>query len=281
MPFAPKLSDVTGKVGIVKIACQADSEQSGCPDSDVTIPGEITIDLEGEEHSSHPKGKGRLVCVVAPDQVDCLCAVVGHYHFFEEPPKHETTAIDRFGIVESPGMIELREQASCSLDGASDQLREETDVSKEREEIPTGCNATLIDINGIAQGLECVETDSNGQENPQRGPMKVQSEAFQQDLQIVNKEIVVFEESKDGQVDQYIGDRDCSLLGSFSFQSLNQPTTLVTEERGEDDEQQKTPVPPSIEQVAGDHQEEVLRLGLFKHKPVEQKHNGKEQHKCQ
>ena len=42
----------------------------------------------------------------------------------------------------------------------------------------------------------------------------------------------------------------------------------------DDDQKEKTPVPPAVKQVACGHDKEVLQLqASFKHKPVEQKHD--------
>jgi hypothetical protein len=62
---------------------------------------------------------------------------------------------------------------------------------------------------------------------------------------------------------------------------LDEQTAGKTAQRRDYDENEKTPIPPAIEHIASDKDEQVLPPQLLENKPVEQKHHRQKNHKCE
>ena len=80
--------------------------------------------------------------------------------------RKSTTAITGFRCTNNCG----------NLDGACDQLWEETYKCRKVEEVRCRCKLLPEHIDGVTQGLESVKTDANRQNDPERGYFKVYQE---------------------------------------------------------------------------------------------------------
>ena len=58
----------------------------------------------------------------------------------------------------------LPKELGCSHDGTGDQLWKEGDEGREVEEVPSGWQLPSVHIDRVAQGLERVEADTDGQD---------------------------------------------------------------------------------------------------------------------
>ena len=71
--------------------------------------------------------------------------------------------VDRQRVAEAAGLFEPREETCGALDGASNQLGEETDIGKKGNAIAGGLKRTPVDVDAIAQSLEGVERNAHRQ----------------------------------------------------------------------------------------------------------------------
>ena len=146
MPAAPELGDVAAEVGHFEVAHQADAEEFGGADGDVTVTREVTVYLYGEECGCHDQMEAALVGDIVPDVVHIDGAVVGHHHLLEEAPEHLSDAVDGCGIVKLPLSLELWQQVGGAFDGACHQLGEEAYIGEESHHVACGFQLATIDI---------------------------------------------------------------------------------------------------------------------------------------
>jgi len=97
-----------------------------------------------------------------------------------------------------------------------------------------------------------------------------------QRFQIFYKEVIILKDTKDSEIQHDIGRTHNLLLLPLAFITLQQKPTSITTQRCECNEQQKTPVPPSVEHVAGNDNQEILPTQLTESKPIEKKNYWKE-----
>ena len=138
MPTTPKFGDVAAEIGYIEVAAQTDAEQFGAADSDIAIARKVAINLNREQDSSQEKGGAVVPIGMFENGVDIEAAAVGDHHLFEKAPQHLTQTVDRQRVAEAAGLFELREETRGALDGASNQLGEETDIGKKGNAIAGG-----------------------------------------------------------------------------------------------------------------------------------------------
>ena len=83
------------------------------------------------------------------------------------------------------------------------------------------------------------------------------------------------------QVEYDIGSADGLLQPAATFKAADEQATEEAAQRGNDNENQKTPIPPAIEYITRHKDEEILPPQPLEYKPVEQKHHWQEYHECE
>ena len=86
-----------------------------------------------------------------------------------------SASINGSRIVEFSLSLKLRKEVSGSFDGACNQLREETDIGKELDDVVSGRQFLLVNVNRITEGLERIEADSDRQNDVHRHPIEVKT----------------------------------------------------------------------------------------------------------
>src|SRR5690606_9993680 len=66
-------------------------------------------------------------------------------------------------------LAQLREQLGGADDGPRDELREAGDERREARQAPLRLDATAPDVDGVAEALERVEAEADGEHQLQRG----------------------------------------------------------------------------------------------------------------
>ena len=274
MPAAPELGNVAAEVRIAEVAHQTYAEQLGGADGDVGIAGEVAVDLDGEEDGGQGQGAAAVVGVILEHRVDEQGTAVGHGNFLEQSPQYLAQAVHRRVIVEAAGVRELREQVGGPLDGSGHQLREETHEGEKPDDVAGGLKFSAIHVDAVAQRLEGVETDAHRQDKVKQKAVGVAVE--KQAGKGLGEEIVVFEQAEDAEVENDVGNvyhLGCGLLPV----ALDEQSTAPAAQRGERDEEQEPPVPPSVEEIRNPYDEEVLHPhAAIEYQPVEQEHDGQE-----
>ena len=157
VPATPELGDVAAEIGHVEIAAQADAEEFGTADGDVAVAGEVAVDLDGEKEGSQQQRRAVEPVGMIEDDVDIDGATVGYHHLFEEAPQHLPETVDGGGIIELARLFELGQQAGGTFDRTSHQLGEETDVSKEGDDVAGRLHVATVHVDAVAESLKGVE----------------------------------------------------------------------------------------------------------------------------
>lgn len=129
-----------------------------------------------------------------------------------------------------------------------------------------------IHIDGIAQRLEGVEADAHRKQNVERHPIQLKTKGLKQRFQILAEEIIILVQAEDEQVQRNIGGTDPFLFLPIPLRLLQHQPAAKAAKRGQSYQQQKTPIPPTIEQITGRHDKQVLPTQGLEHEPIEQKH---------
>ena len=129
-------------------------------------------------------------------------ALVRDHYLLEKTPEHLLETVDSLAIVELPLPAELREQVRSPLDRTGNQLREETHVCEELDYVAGRLCPSLVNVYGIAQCLESVETDTDRQDKMKQDAVRFPVQ--EQVRERLCKEVVVLEHGENRQIDDYV-----------------------------------------------------------------------------
>ena len=167
MPPPPEFGDGFGEIRIIEVLQEVEAEDPAETNGHIGIAGEIEVDVQAERHGVGPvEEHGGLGTV--PEAADKQGQTVGDENLLaqthQEPPHAVTEFLHAVGAVfQLPGHVDIAD------DGTGDELGEEADVGAEGNEAALGRDIAPIDIDDIAQALEGVEADADGQGQPQQG----------------------------------------------------------------------------------------------------------------
>ena len=276
MPTPPKLRYVATEIRNVKVAHQFDTEQLGRAYGYVGVAREVAVNLYGEQHGCEQECAARVGGIISKYGVHVGGAVVRHDNLFEESPEDLAHAVHGLRVVEMPPLQELRQEVRGTLDRSRHELGKERQECGKRNEVVRRLYLPPINIYGIGQGLEGVETDTHRQHQVQEQAVGLAAKEFGKGT---DKEIVVLVCAEDSEIDDDI-DYHHGFAGARGLGMLYADAAEERAEGGESDEDKKPPVPPTIEDVTGNDYEEVLQKQLVlaatecvvEYKPIQQKH---------
>ena len=181
--------------------------------------------------------------------------------------------LDGKGIGEGAGGEELREEGGGALDGACDELGEEADVGEEGHGVARWGDGAAVDVDGIAEGLEGVERDADGEDEVEE---QVVGAAAEEEVgEGLDEEVVVFEQAEYQQVDNNIRPEEPS--SPPPRRAVDGKAAEVGGEGGEGDEEQEAGVPAGVEETGGGEDEEVLAAEGRAQEPVDGEDHGQEE----
>ena len=184
---------------------------------------------------------------------------VGDDDFLEHAPEDEAHAVAPLLVGEGPRRGDLRQQVGGPLDGPRDELREEGDKGTKGHGVAGGLEVAPVDVDGVGEGLEGVEGDADGQDDLQGGGVHGDAEAVPGGDPVLDKEVGVLEVAEDAEVDGE-GDPEPPFLARLVGRFFNADADEKVDDGGEGDEPEEAPVPPPVEDVGGNEQQQVLRL---------------------
>ena len=103
--------------------------------------------------------------------IDIDCAGISDDNFLEIAPEYLPKAVHGKGVLEGPWTSELRKQIRSTFDGPRHQLREEAHIGEELHDVPYRLEPAPVNVNGIAQGLESIETDADRKDQVKEEPL--------------------------------------------------------------------------------------------------------------
>ena len=290
MPTPPELRYVAAEIRYVEVAHESDTEQLGDAYGYVGVAGEVAINLNGEQHGCEEECAARVGGIISKYGIHVGGAVVRHDNLFEQSPKDLAHAVHRLRVVEMPLSEELRQEIGGAFDRSGNELGKERQECGKGNEVMRGLYLPTVHIYGIGQGLESVETDTHRENHVQEQAIGLAAKEF---CKGTDKEIVVLVCAEDSEIDDDI-DYHHGFACARGLGMLYADAAEKRTERCEGDEDKKPPVPPAVEDVTGNDNEEVLQEQLVlaatervvEHKPIEEedyrqkngKLNGVEEH---
>ena len=279
VPTPPELGDVAGEVGELEVGHQLEAEELGGADGDVGVPGEVPVDLEGEEDGPEDEGRAGERLGVVETHVDVGRTGVGHDDLLEHAPEDEAHAVAPLLVGEGPRRGDLRQQVGGPLDGARDELREEGDEGAKGDGVAGGLEVAPIDVDGVGEGLEGVEGDADGQDDLQGGGVHGDAEGLPGRDPVLDEEVGVLEVAEDAEVDGE-GHPQPPFLPRFVRRFFNADADEEVDDGGEGNQPEEAPVPPPVEDIRRNEQQEVLRLEVaLGDKPIQPKDNRQKKQK--
>ena len=276
MPAPPELSNVPGEVGELEVGHQLESEELRGSDGDVGVPGEVPVDLEGEENGTEDEGGAREGLGVVEAHVDVGRTGVGDDDLLEHAPEDEAHAVATLLVGKGAGRGDLRQKVGGPLDGPGHELGEEGDEGGEADGISGGLEVAAVDVDGVGEGLKGVEGDADGQDDMQGGGVHGDTKRIPCGDPVLDEEVGVLEVSEDAEVDGE-GDPEPLFLPWLGVGLFDADANEEVDEGGEGDEPEEAPVPTSVEDVGGDQQQEVLRPPVaVRREPVQSEYNRQE-----
>ena len=258
MPPAPEFLRVPGRVRNVKIQRDFEAQRLGGAAGDVAVPGEIAINLHGKGIRGDEDVETRGSVERAINLVDNPCGVVGHKDLLVESPIDQPATLVELPAVEMPRGADLGQEVTRPLDGTRDQLRKEGYKQREIQKAAGRLQTSLIDVDGVTHRLERIERDADRQQHRQHEPRRLETRRRQQRRQILREEIEVFEKPQDPQI---AGDTQPQpkLPLRVAFRAVDNPPASEIEQRRENNQAKKPPVPEAVKEVACHQQQAVLQ----------------------
>ena len=161
----PELCEVAAAVRESKILAQTDSEHGGDANTDVAVTAEIQIDLHGKAKKSHQALEARISIWHGEYPVIILGNVIGNNGFLDNAKDDEPESQIKETLADCVFPSYLREESFCPSDRAGQQEREEGEIEKVFQKGNFEAEVTPIDIHRIADGLERIEGNADGECN--------------------------------------------------------------------------------------------------------------------
>ena len=214
-----------------------------------------------------------LLCRSIETHVDIGRAGVGHHDLLEHAPEDEAHAVAPLLVGEGPGRGDLREQVGGPFYGPRDKLREEGDKGTKGDGVTGGLEVAPIDVDGVGEGLEGVEGDADGQDDLQGGGVHGDAKGLPGRDPVLDEEVGVLEVAEDAEVDGE-GDPQPPFLPRFVRRLFNADADEEVDDGGEGNQPEEAPVPPAVEDIRRNKQQQVLRLEVaLGDKPIQPKDN--------
>ena len=189
MPAAPKFCHGFGHIGVIKVFNEVKAKNLTQTDGHIRIAGEIKVDVQHKANGVHPvehhRGFGRF-----PENREHQCNVVCNDDFLAQADQEAAhTQISLFQCMGTA--LQLPCHVNVAHNRTGNQLRKQRNVSTKSNRVLLCGHIVAVHINGIAQALEGVEADADGQCQLQQ--LHIQTGQF---VEVVNKEVCVFEHTQ-------------------------------------------------------------------------------------
>src|SRR3984893_11857125 len=116
-----------------------------------------------------------------------------------------------------------------------------------------------VDINDVRDFLERIKRYRRRQNDlPETGWNAFQPQQGREMRKRINEEVAVLEEAEERESEREGKHQQCAALTQVR-EFIEPPTDVKIHDRGSSHEEQEPPIPPPVEEIAGEQQEAVLR----------------------
>ena len=250
MPPPPELRDASREVGVVEILHKMEPQHPPQADGHVGIAGKVEVNIQGKGHGVHPVKQDGFFAALT-EQPDQQGKVIRKNDLFPQPYQKPPQSRRRVVPAVLP-VLQLPCDVRIADDGACNQLGEQGDIRAEVDEILLRRDAAAIDVDGVAQALEGVKADADGQRK-----MKQRNFQAGDGVQTADEEVRVLENPQQPHADDD-GRQQPKLFpvpGAFDAQAAD-----IAQQDGEHHQGQQPQFPPAVKNQAGKEQNGVFPL---------------------
>ena len=224
-------------------------------DGHVRIAGEVEVDLERVGDGAQPR-RGRRGVGHGGDLLPDGAHLVGDEHLLAQADHQPLQALAGLRQI-LPPVLQIVGHRLVLHDGPGDQLGEQRHIRAEVDDVPLGRHQSPVHVDGVAHGLEGVEGDADGQQQPQRRYRRAQ-----QPVDVVDGEIRVLEEPQNGQISHHRQDQHAlgALFPLPPAEPADGQTVAVVEHGGEQHDQDILWLTPAVKQQAEHQKQAVAQL---------------------
>ena len=166
MPAFPELARVARLVRRVEILRQIEAHQHSDARGDISVAGEVRIDLQGVAEQRRKILKTSVKQRILEDAVaEIHSEVVAEYQLLGETVQNPEHRDAELPASQEERLVQLRHKLLRAHDRSCDQLREKAQVEAEIQEVANRRNRASRDVDHVADRLEREERDAYRQEN--------------------------------------------------------------------------------------------------------------------
>ena len=250
MPPPPELRDASRKVGVVEILHKMEPQHPPQADGHVGIAGKVEVNVQGKGHGVHPVKQDGFFAALA-EQLNQQGKIIRKDNLFPQPHQKPPQTHRRVFPAVLP-VLQLPGDVCIADDGPRNQLGKQGDIRAEVDEVLLCRDAAAIDVDGVAQALEGVKADADGQRK-----MKQRNFQAGDGVQTADEEVRVLENPQQPHADDD-GRQQPELFplpGAFDAQAAD-----VAQHDGEHHQGQQPQLPPAVKNQAGKEQNGVFPL---------------------
>ena len=259
MPAPPEFLQARRKIRLAEVDHEVEAHQLGAAARDIAITAEVSVNLPGEgvrpEKNDPEVGLSKLA---AKRRVRQQRAIVSNHAFANEPRNNQHEAVKKAVRVETAILLNLRKKMPGPLNWAGDQMGKQADEQSVFDKRFRRCESAFIDVHNVGDFLKRIERDAGRKKDTdQRQGNIVDTERAKHRGKRIHEEIEILERSENGKIHDQRKDEpfpavDVSRLRSDSLRDQK------IDQRAANHEGEESPVPPSVEEVAGAQQKDVL-----------------------
>ena len=274
VPPRPEGRNTGRKVGEVEVESEVVAEQPSCGDGHVRVAGEVAVNLRGPQPDGQITAAHAVFGMACEVFIDELRHTIRDDGLLDKADEEQDKAATNIYPGEIALRDALRKEVLRAHDGPGHQLRKEGNKEREIEDVLRRFELPAVDVDGVAERLECVETDSHRQGDVEDIHRDVETQQVRHIDGRLDEEVEVLEDAQQAQVADKAGSQEPETLPLVVC--LDQLISDdVVEQRREEDQRQKAPVPRGIEDVAGEKQPELASpIGL--QRPMDTEHREEE-----
>ena len=256
MPPPPVFGNAAGKIRVVEIFQEFKAQHPSQADGHIGVAGKIKVDLKGKGNSAQPGGqRGQAFPRQGGHGIPQQAHLVGQQHLFAQPHRK---AVDAAG--KKPGAFLPADQLPlhCFVlhNRPGDQLREQRDIGAEGNGVFLRCHRPAVNIDDVAERLEGVKADADGQCQFQQGQV-----AAGQGVHALHQQVGVLKDAQRPDIPRDAENKD--RLGPSMLLALLQgghrQSAQVVEQDGGKHQPDIHRLSPGVKKQAGQQQPQVAQ----------------------
>lgn len=290
VPAAPEIAHVLCLVRRVEVLREVEAHQQRHARGHVGIPRKIAVYLQRIGEDGQQVLDARVHRGVGVDAVDKIDGdIVAHEQFFCKPVQYPEHADTELLAAEGIRFVDLGQEMGRPGDGTREHLREKGNIKPVVDEAAHRLQLAFVHFHRIADGLEGVERDTDGQDDlvdaepvvsrkiiPEHGqPVHHLQVAVEQAVIAFGKEIGVLEIAEDAEVHGH-GNHHQYLAQPFVAAAVHPQRDEIVHVYGEQQQQKKQAAGLVVEENAHEEHEQAAQRLFVIEKGIHGQHDRKE-----